>query len=43
MKVNPASGLRLRMYYPHPEKMDLFSPEETVAMVGAPVRALQRI
>ena len=43
MKVNPAMGLRMRMYYHQPEKMDLFSKEETVAIVQAPLRALERI
>jgi len=43
IKVNPAMGLRMRMYYRQPEKMDLFSEEETEAIVQAPLRALQRI
>ena len=43
MKVNPAMGLRTRMYYRQPERMDLFSEEETEAIVQAPLRALQRI
>jgi site-specific recombinase XerD len=42
MKTNPAAGLRLRMYYPQPEKMDLFTSEETQLIVAAPLRALSR-
>jgi len=40
MKVNPAKGLRMRMYYNQPEKMDLFSREETVAIIRAPLVGL---
>ena len=40
-KTNPAAGLRLRMYYPQSEKMDLFSRAATGLIVGAPLRALE--
>jgi len=43
MKVNPATGLGIRMYYNQPEKMDLFSREETATIVAAPLRALERV
>ena len=43
MKVNPAAGLRIRMYYNQPERLDLFSREETAVVIQAPVRALQRV
>ena len=43
IKRNPAAGLRLRMYYPQPEKMDLFTRAETELLVAAPLRALGRV
>ena len=29
IKANPAAGLRIRLYYPQPERLDLFSRSET--------------
>ena len=43
MKINPAAGLRMRMYHTQPEKMDLFSREETALIIRAPLRALARV
>lgn len=36
MRRNPATGLHLRTHYPQPERMDLFSPEETLLLLKAP-------
>ena len=36
MRRNPATGLRIRTHYPQPERMDLFSPEETLLLLKAP-------
>ena len=33
----------MKMYYRQPEKMDLFSNEETTEIVRAPLRALERV
>lgn len=43
MKVNPACGLRIRVHYKQPEKMDLFSRGETAVIVHGPVRDLDRV
>ena len=43
IKRNPAAGLRLRMHYPQPEKMDLFNRTETALIVSAPLRALDQV
>ena len=36
LRRNPARGLRIRTHFPQPERMDLFSPEETLLLVRAP-------
>ena len=43
LKVNPAAGLRIRVYYSQPERLDLFSRDETLLVVRAPVRARERL
>ena len=43
IKVNPAAGLRIRIYYPQPERLDLFSHDETLLLVQAPARARERL
>ena len=43
INVNPAAGLRIRLYYPQPERLDLFSRDETLLLVRAPVRAGERL
>jgi site-specific recombinase XerD len=43
IRRNPTAALGLRIYYPQPEKMDLFSRAETELIVSAPLRALQRV
>ena len=43
IEVNPAAGLRIRIYYPQPERLDLFSHDETLLLVQAPARARERL
>ena len=43
INANPAAGLRIRLYYPQPERLDLFSRNETLLLVRAPVRARERL
>ena len=43
IKANPAAGLRIRLYYPQPERLDLFSRSETLLLVRAPARARERL
>ena len=43
IEVNPAAGLRIRLYYPQPERLDLFSHDETLLLVRAPARARERL
>lgn len=43
MKRNPATGLHLRTHYPQPERMDLFSAEETLLLLKAPREYRARI
>ena len=43
INVNPAAGLRIRLYYPQPERLDLFSRDETLLLVRAPVGAGERL
>jgi len=42
IKRNPAAGLRIRTHYPQPERLDLFSPEETLLLVRRPQEERQR-
>jgi site-specific recombinase XerD len=43
MRRNPAAGLRIRTHYPQPERPELFSPEETLLLVGRPLEERQRL
>lgn len=42
MKVNPTAALGIRIYYPQPEKMDVFTQQELTLMVKKPLKALER-
>jgi len=42
-RLNPARGLRIRMHFPQHERMDLFSPEETLLLVRAPREYRERL
>ena len=43
LRRNPATNLRIRTRYPQPERMDLFSPEETLLLLTAPREQRARI
>jgi site-specific recombinase XerD len=43
MSRNPATGLRIRTHYPQPERMDLFSQEEVLLLLRAPLEKRGRL
>jgi site-specific recombinase XerD len=43
IKRNPAMGLKMRMHYPQPERIDVFSQPEVFMLIQSPLREKQRL
>lgn len=43
LRRNPAAGVRIRTHYPQPERLDLFSPEETLLLLEVAREKFERL